>query len=248
MSRTRNDLPPPPADLLDGATLFLDFDGTLVDLAPRPDMVAVDPPLAALMRSLAARLDGRLAVISGRSAGDIATLFGTPGFAIAGSHGLEIVHADGRREIAERPSALDAIRAEMLAFADADPGLLVEDKPLGVALHYRGAPAFESEAHILARALADRHALRLQSGKMMVEVRSAAGDKGSALAALMREPDMASARPVFAGDDDTDEPAFAAAIETGGYGILVGEPRDTSATHRLPSVAAMRAWLEAAAA
>lgn len=247
MSRTRNDLPPPPADLLDGAALFLDFDGTLVDLAPRPDMVAVDSGLAALMRALTARLEGRLAIISGRAAGEIAALFGAPGFAIAGSHGMEILHADGRRAIAERPAALDAIQAEMRAFAAADAGLIVEAKPLGVALHYRGAPAFAPAAQALASRLAADHRLRLQPGKMMIEVRSAAGDKGQALATLMREPEMASARPVFAGDDDTDEPAFVAAIDSGGYGILVGEPRITSATHRLPDVAAMRAWLAGAA-
>lgn len=238
----------PPEELLRDAALFLDFDGTLVDLAPRPDMVRVDARLAVLMAALAAKLDGRLAIISGRSAGEIAALFGAPAFAIAGSHGMEIHHADGRRVVAERPSALDAARAEMTAFATRDAGLLIEDKPLGVAVHYRAAPAYAADAEALARTLADRHALRFQAGKMMAEVRSPVGDKGTALAALFREPAMASARPVFAGDDDTDEPAFAAARHAGGYGILVGQSRATSATHRLPDVAAMRDWLEAVAA
>jgi trehalose 6-phosphate phosphatase len=243
----RNDLAPP-ADLLTGAALFLDFDGTLVELAPRPDEVHVGARLARLMIALAAKLDGRIAIISGRPAAEIAALFGGATFAIAGSHGMELHHADGRRVVADRPPALDAVSAEFTAFAARDAGLLVETKPLGVALHYRGAPAHGPDADALARRLADAHALLLQPGKMMAEVRSPAGDKGRALEALCREPHMASARPLFVGDDETDEPAFAAAKRHGGYGILVGQARDTSATHRLPNVAATLDWLEAAAA
>ena len=246
VTRAVSDLPLPPHDLLDGAALFLDFDGTLVELAPRPDLVRVDARLAALLPALSARLDGRIAIISGRPAGEIATLFGSPTFAIAGSHGMELHHADGRRVVAERPTALDIVRAEFAAFAGRDPAIIVEDKPLGVALHYRAAPAHGPDADTLARTLADTHALRFQPGKMMAEVRSPGGDKGAALDALCREPHMASARPLFLGDDDTDEPAFAAARRHGGHGILVGHARDTSATHGLPSVAATLDWLEAA--
>lgn len=241
-------LPLPPLSLLDGAALFLDFDGTLVELAPRPDLVRVDARLAALLAALSAKLDGRIAIISGRPAGEIAALFGAPAFAIAGSHGMEIHHADGRRIVAERPRALEAVRAEFTAFAARDPALLIEDKPLGVALHYRAAPTHGPNADALARTLADTHALRFQPGKMMAEVRSPGGDKGAALDALCREPHMASARPLFLGDDDTDEPAFAAARRHGGHGILVGHARETSATHRLPDVAATLDWLETAAA
>lgn len=239
--------PSPPPELLDDAALFLDFDGTLVELAARPDLVRVDGRLAALMVALSAKLDGRLAVISGRPAGEIAALFGSPGFAIAGSHGMELHHADGRRQVAERPDALDRVGAEFVRFAELDAGLLVETKPLGVAIHYRNAPARGDTAVSLARSLAETHQLRFQPGKMMAEVRSAAGDKGAALEALCREPYMASARPVFVGDDDTDEPAFAAAKRLGGHGILVGNARETSATHRLPDVGATLDWLDAAA-
>ncbi|WP_375288579.1 trehalose-phosphatase [Sphingomonas sp.] len=246
MHHPRNDLLPPP-DLLDGAALFLDFDGTLVEIAPRPDMVSVDERLARLMARLSEKLEGRIAVISGRPVGDIAALFGAPGFAIAGSHGLEVRHADGRTAISERPPALDIVRAGLAEFAARDAALLIEDKPVGVALHYRRAPEYEAEANVLARALADRHGLRLQPGKMMVEVRSGAADKGSALTVLMREPLMASARPLFLGDDDTDEPAFVAAANLGGDGILIGPDRPTAATHRLPDVATTLDWLEHAA-
>lgn len=250
MLHPRNDLLPPP-DLIDGAALFLDFDGTLVEIAPRPDMVHVDERLAALMARLADRLDGRIAVISGRPAADIAALFGGPGlvpsFSIAGSHGLELRHADGRTAVADRPPALDAVRASLVAFAGRDAALLIEEKPVGVALHYRRAPEHGAEADALARSLAERHGLRFQPGKMMAEVRSGAADKGSALASLMREPLMASARPLFLGDDDTDEPAFVAAANLGGNGILIGPERPTAATHRLPDVATTLDWLEHAA-
>ena len=246
MLHPRNDLLPPP-DLLDGAALFLDFDGTLVEIAPRPDMVHVDQRLAGLMARLTEKLEGRIAVISGRPVGDIAALFGTPAFAIAGSHGLEVRHPDGRTDTAERPPSLDLVRASLAEFARRDPAMLIEDKPVGVALHYRRTPGYEAEANVLARALADRHGLRLQPGKMMVEVRSGAADKGSALTLLMREPALASARPLFLGDDDTDEPAFVAATNLGGHGILIGPERPTAATHRLPDVATTLDWLEHAA-
>jgi trehalose 6-phosphate phosphatase len=136
----------------------------------------------------------------------------------------------------------------MHELASQHPGLIVEDKPLGAALHYRQCPAAEAECVRLATELARHHALYLQPGKMMIEVRAAGGDKGTAIRTLMREPDMAGTRPVFMGDDHTDEPGFAAVAELGGAGILVGEPRETAARYRLEGVEAALAWLEAASA
>jgi trehalose 6-phosphate phosphatase len=100
----------------------------------------------------------------------------------------------------------------------------------------------------LASALSETHDLHLQPGKMMIEVRTGGGDKGTAIRALMREPDMVGRRPLFMGDDLTDEPGFVAAQELGGAGILVGEPRETAARYRLEGVEATLAWLEAASA
>ena len=242
------DLPRPPRDLLDGAALFLDFDGTLVELAATPDGVAVDDRLAGLVARLAERLDGRVAIISGRSVGAIEALFGTVPFAISGSHGLELVLPDGTRHMAERPTALDAIVAEMKDFAAARDGVLVETKPLGAALHYRGAPDARGDSDALATRLADASGLHLQTGKMMIEVRVPGADKGTALDRLMTLPPMAGHRPVFLGDDDTDEPAMIAAARAGGAGVLIGDPRETAAAWRLPDVAATRDWLEATVA
>src|SRR3954469_18058166 len=105
------DLPPPPLDLLRGAALFLDFDGTLGELAARPDAVAVDARLSMLMERLVTALDGQVAIISGRPVAAIEALFGAAPFAVSGSHGLEVRWPDGRHARAERPAALDRIVA-----------------------------------------------------------------------------------------------------------------------------------------
>ena len=198
----------PPVTLLRGAALFLDFDGTLVELAARPELVSVDERLASLLDRLRTKLDNRVAIISGRSVDGILAMFGPLPITIAGSHGLEVQTHDGMRSLPERPAALDRILNTMKDFAKTTPGLLVEEKPFGAALHYRGAPAMEPQAHALARTLADETALHLQTGKMMVELRVGGGDKGSALRRLMASPPMAGFTPVFLGDDDTDEPAW----------------------------------------
>lgn len=239
-------LPSPPPDLLQGASLFLDFDGTLVEIASRPDAVRVDARLHALMRRLHDRLGGRVAVISGRPAGQIQLLFGGLALPVAGSHGMEFRWPDGRVALADRPAALIDVLDAMDDLAARTPGVLVEDKPLGAALHYREAPAAEAACLALARDLAARHALRLQPGKMMIEVRATGGDKGAALHKLMAEPERAGTRPVFMGDDETDEPGFAAAAKLGGAGILVGRPRPSAALYGLDDVEATLAWLDRA--
>jgi trehalose 6-phosphate phosphatase len=91
--------------------------------------------------------------------------------------------------------------------------------------------------------MADRHGLELQSGKMVVEVREPGPDKGAALEAFMAHPPFHGARPIFVGDDLTDEAGFAAAVRLGGYGILVGQPRVSAATFRLADVSAVESWL-----
>lgn len=236
----------PPSTLLRDAALFLDFDGTLVELAARPELVSVDTRLAALVERLSHVLSGRVAILSGRPVDGILALFGALPLTIAGSHGLEVRWHDGRLSLPERPSALDDALDAMHDFARSAPGLLVEPKPLGAALHYRGAPEMQVAAHALARSIATDTGLHLQTGKMMVELRVGGADKGSALRRLMELPPMAGFRPVFLGDDDTDEPAMVAAEALGGAGILVGEPRPSAAVYRLPGVAATLAWLDAA--
>jgi trehalose 6-phosphate phosphatase len=237
---------PPPLAEIDRAALFLDFDGTLVGLAARPDDISVPSQLPALLERLAVRLGGRLALLTGRALADLDSHLACA-FAAAGSHGLELRPRAGAARPAPPPPGLAAARAALLAFAAADSRLLVEDKPASVALHYRLAPGREAEALALAEAVAARSGLAVLRGKMVVELRPAGADKGDALRALMREPPFAGARPVVVGDDLTDEDAFRAAASLGGFGILVGAPRATAAAWRLPDVASVHAWLEAAA-
>jgi trehalose 6-phosphate phosphatase len=234
---------PPPIDLLAGASLFLDFDGTLVELEDRPDLVVADPDLIALTHRLAAALDGRLAIVTGRASGHIAELFGKVPFAIGGSHGVEFRWPDGRTAAPDAPPALAEASEAFRRFAAAHDGVILETKPFGAGLHYRMAPHAERDARHLATELADAHGLHLQPGKMMVELRTAAGDKGVAIERLMAEPPFTGTRPVFLGDDVTDEDGFRAVAAMGGAGVLVGEARDSAAQYRLNDVAAVRAWL-----
>jgi trehalose 6-phosphate phosphatase len=239
-------LPTPPVTLLRAASLFLDFDGTLVEIADRPDAVRVDASLQALLRALHTCLHGRLVLISGRPAREVRQLTGFYAGTIVGSHGMEMTWADGRVHAAERPESLDSVLGAMRALAAQLPGVIVEDKPLGAALHFRRVPAAEPDCIALAADLAERHGLHLQHGKMMVEVRAPGGDKGLALAAVMAEPAYAATRPVFMGDDLTDEPGFATAAALDGTGVLVGARRPSAAVYALSDVAAVRRWLEAA--
>ena len=239
-------LPIPPVTLLRGASLFLDFDGTLVEIAERPDAVRVDASLQALIKALHMRLHGRLVLISGRPASEVRRLMGFYACTVVGSHGMEFKWADGRAHAVDRPRGLDAALGAMRALAARLPGVVVEDKPLGAALHFRQVPAAEPDCVALAQDLADEHGLHLQHGKMVAEVRPAGSDKGGALGIVMAEPSFAGTRPVCMGDDLTDEPAFVSAAALGGAGILVGSNRPSAAVYGLPDVATALAWLEAA--
>jgi trehalose 6-phosphate phosphatase len=244
------DAPPPfrPA----GAALFLDFDGTLVELAAAPDLIDVPAALPGLLARLSERLDGRLAILSGRSLADLdrhlGRHLGGSGIALSGSHGLELRLPDGRTLAPKAPDGLAAARAEVAGFAAGQEGLLVEEKPAGIALHYRQAPEQEAGVAAFLGALAERTGLILQRGKMVIELRAGGADKGDALRLLMAEPPFAGARPWFVGDDLTDEDAFAAAAALAGAGVLVGAPRETAARWRLPDVAAVALWLSEAGA
>jgi trehalose 6-phosphate phosphatase len=237
-------LPPPPPQIVEPTAIFLDFDGTLVDLAERPDSIRVPAGLPGLLERLARALSGRVAILTGRALGDLDRHVDAARLAVAGSHGLERRAAGGAAAAAAPPPGLAAARAALAAFAAADSRLLLEDKPAAVALHYRRAPAREAEALALAGRVAAATGLAVQRGKMVVELRPDGADKGDALRALMAEPPFAGARPVVVGDDLTDEHAFRAAAALGGYGVLVGAPRATAAAFGLADVAAVHAWLE----
>ncbi|MBB4615342.1 trehalose-phosphatase [Novosphingobium taihuense] len=230
--------------VLHEATLFLDLDGTLFELVDSPEDVRADHRTQALIGQLMRRMDGRVAVVSGRSLAQIDDMLGDAAGTlwISGSHGCE--HRwDGVIQSPSRPAALDDVAASFRDFAQDRPGVLVEQKSLGVALHYRLAPEAGASALTLAQELADLHDLYLQHGKSMVELRVGTANKGSAILAMMGHPRLAGTTPVFAGDDVTDEPGFKAVLELGGHAILVGEPRPTLATFGLRSPEKLREWL-----
>lgn len=246
---TRPTLPEPTAAMLRDASLLLDFDGTLVGLCDRPDAVVVDPPLTRLLERLVETLSGRVAIVTGRSLMQIEALLGPVAgdLALCGSHGAEL-RLGGITERPERPLALDEAATSFRAFAEDKPGMIVEIKTLGVALHYRTAPDHAADADALAGRLGHRLGLAVQHGKMMVELRSPGASKGTGIVRLMAQAPLDAGLPVFVGDDVTDEDGFEAVRDMGGHGILVGDPRPTAASHALANPEAVRRWLGEVAA
>ena len=239
--------PPRPLDPT-RAALFLDIDGTLAEFKRRPEEVGPTPRLTGLLRALRLRLHDRVAMISGRALADMDRITAGAVVAASGVHGLEHRDARGRLETSPPHRGLGRARAEFNALVQAHPALLLEDKGLGLVLHYRAAPELAEMANAAALRLVDETGLALQKGDMMAEVRTPGADKGDALKAFMAEPPFEGATPVYIGDDLTDEHAFTAARELGGFGVLVGPERPTAAQHRLDDVEAVLAWLEALAA
>ncbi|KQR83269.1 trehalose-phosphatase [Sphingomonas sp. Leaf343] len=241
------DLPPPPIPDPARTSLFLDFDGTLVNLAPTPDGVVVSPELGSLLKRLGQTMPGRVAIVSGRSIAQLDAMLGEhlTGIAVAGSHGTERRTPDEGHVLPDRTAPLECAVEELRAYAGAND-LLFEDKSLGVTLHYRNDPSREAAAIAMAEEVAARHGLHAGHGKMMVEVRLS-GDKGNALRTLLDSAAMTGTEPWFLGDDVTDEDGFAAAQALGGAGILVDPPRTTKARYRLDDVAAVHRWLAAVA-
>lgn len=240
-------LPPPPDLHVDEIAVFLDFDGTVVEIEREPDAVHVPRRLRETLEDLQKASGGALALVSGRSLDQLDRLFSPITLNAAGLHGLE------RRNLATQvvrakpdPAVFDRARQRLQEFADASPGVLLEDKGITLALHYRNAPDQEAAATTLARKIAaeSNDRLTVLDGKMVVELRPPGLDKGEAIATFMREPPFAGRRPVFAGDDVTDEAGFATINDLGGISIRIGrDDRTTAARFALDDVTAMQAWL-----
>jgi trehalose 6-phosphate phosphatase len=227
--------------------IFLDLDGVLAPLAPRPGDVGPDPARRAVLSRLIAATGRRVAVVSGRALPDIDRILEGVVTAVGAVHGLVRRRADGTvLSPAPAPGLEEAVGALSL-FADGRRGLLVELKSVAVALHFRGAPDLSEACHALADRLAARLNLQIQQGDHVVELRGSGPDKGAALRSFMAEPPFHGHSPLFMGDDLTDEAGFRAAQDLGGQAIIVGARRPTVATHALPDVAAALAWLADAA-
>ncbi|WP_284125113.1 trehalose-phosphatase [Parerythrobacter aestuarii] len=233
--------PPPPLAELERAALFLDFDGTLVEIAEGPDAINVGEGLGARLEALAGRLGGRLALVSGRSIDNLTQFLGQLSLHLAGSHGGHVQSHDGE-ELQEAEPLPPAIGESLGQFAQAH-GLLYERKSHGAALHYRGKPDLEGEAHRFAGELAEEHGLATKSGKCVIELVRPGADKGGAVRLLMERNPFAGTTPIFIGDDVTDEDGFAACHALGGFGILVGDRPETAARYQLSTVKDVHAWL-----
>jgi trehalose 6-phosphate phosphatase len=237
---------PPPAH--PDWAYFLDVDGTLLDIAETPGAVRIDAPLLDLIARLHRASNGAVALVSGRALSDLEHRLGMLRLPMAGQHGLERRDAAGRLWMhAPPPEAKAAIKKAIAPLVERHPGLLVEDKGLTLALHYRRAPALAAYVHrLMARLVAGAGgALEVQKGKRVVEVKPAGIDKGSAIGEYLAEPPFQGRRPVFIGDDANDEHGFAEINRVDGVSIKVG-PGRTCGRYRLAGVTAVRDWLAGA--
>jgi len=221
--------------------LFLDVDGTLVPIAANPAAVRPDPALPALLEGAAKRLAGALAIVSGREIDSIDQLTGGAVHYLAGSHGAEFRLGADQPVLRPEPQPnLAGLVAEASRLAEAWPEVLIEPKRAGIAVHYRQAPELGPTLRGMLESLLARDArgdLSLLQGDHVLEIRSPAHNKGEAVRRLMAEAPFRGRRPVLIGDDVTDEEGFAAAIDLGGWAIIVGERRPTLAQRKLASSA-----------
>ncbi len=228
--------------------LFLDVDGTLLEIAATPHAVIVPDPLKLALDALSSRLHGALALVSGRSVETLDALFAPYRFSAAGIHGCELRPAGSAIEYpAVDATQLAAARDALNAWTQQHPGTLLEDKRHALALHYRLRPELETAAldailPVLAT-LGDTY--ELQRGKSVYEIRPMAYTKGSAIRSFMRAAPFAGRTPMFIGDDITDESGFAVVNDLGGVSVCVGEKEPTAARYRFADVDTVTRWLSA---
>ncbi|MDY0884195.1 trehalose-phosphatase [Dongia soli] len=235
--KTVNFPPEPSADL----ALFLDFDGTLIEIAEAPDLVRVPPELPSLLRRVQTVLDGAIAIVTGRGLINVQALLGPVDLTIAAEHGAAIRYAGQSatpQSTSHEPAWPVAWKPQLAKFAQARPGVEIEPKSGGVSIHYRRAPSEADAARDLAASLAEESggAFVVLPAKMAYELRRPQVDKGVAVRQLMETPPFKGRKPVFIGDDVTDEDGFRAAEALGGYALQVDR-------HFKGQPACVRAWL-----
>jgi len=239
-------IPLPSADLRDIAVL-LDIDGTILDIAPTPGAVIVPASLRQTLTRLSRETGGALALVSGRPLGDIDHLFAPLRLPAIGGHGAEIRPSPHDGPETEHAHALDGgLRDRLAELAVGAPGVLVEDKGYSLAVHYRLAPEQEGRVKRAVAAIrADwpQEAIEVLPGKSVVEIKPARFHKGAAIRELMRHKPFAGRRPIFVGDDTTDESAFAVMPEFNGMGFSVGREVPGTA-HCFAGPSDVRRWLE----
>jgi trehalose 6-phosphate phosphatase len=237
---------PAPVDLT-AVALLLDVDGTILDFAPTPREVFVSALLRGTLKRLQDRTNGALALVSGRPVKELDLLFAPLQLAAAGGHGAEIrptasgpIHHKGATPLSKE------LKRRLAMIAAAGPGIVLEDKEYSLAIHYRLAP--EKEEIVRAAVLAACEELapfsaEVLPGKFVFEIKSSGFDKGTAVRWLMKRKPFAGRRPIFIGDDTTDEAALAVMPELNGVGISVGR-RIEGVAHCFDTPHDVRQWLE----
>jgi trehalose 6-phosphate phosphatase len=242
MDDERRQLPDPQPNW----ALFLDIDGTLLDIAARPDAVFVPDGVVSLLAALNRSLDGAVALVSGRAIERIDAFFAPLILSAAGQHGAEIRIGNGAIKTFETPNGGAAeLLPSIQAFASTRPGILVEYKGMTIAIHYRAAPQYGAELEkFLDEATAGQRAkLEIMRGHLVFDIKPRGVGKGTAVDRFMRTPSFAGRIPVFLGDDRTDEDGFAAANRLGGFGVKVGGQGPTAAAWRMENPEEVRSWL-----
>ena len=228
--------------------LFLDIDGTIAEIMPRPGDVIPEARRSQLIRSVHAATGGRLAILSGRTLEDVDRILEGIVPSVAAIHGLVQRMPDGTVHKTETSPLISEVAQRVREFAEAHNGVTVEQKGSSFALHYRLAPDQETNVRAFTGHIAEALGLGVQNGSMVSEIRTPGPHKGTALKRFLKAEPFAGFTPVMVGDDLTDEDAFVAADEMGGYGILVGSERPSRAWFRIPSVRDVMGWLEQNAA
>ena len=228
----------------DRLALFLDFDGTLVAIANRPDDVRLDPETREALAALSGLLAGALAIVTGRDIPAVDRFLAPLRLSIAGVHGLVRRDAQGHTYAPTVDSGLPAaIERAVFPFLAKHPDLLVERKYGALALHYRAHPELEQASiEAMENVVGELPEAEIKRGKMVVEVKAIGGNKGAAIADFLNEKPFAGRRAVFAGDDVTDEDAFVLVNSRDGISIKVG-PGVTHATYRAAGTVEFLTWL-----
>ena len=240
-----------PATQDEHSCLFLDVDGTLIDIAERPEAVVVPNPLVRALDAASKRLDGAIALISGRTVANLDELFRPLRLSASGVHGAEVrVEPNGPVSFEPDDVLPDHLTRAIREAASIYPGTLVEDKRFSVAVHYRQSPEAGEPLQATLEGLLAREQdplLQILPGHMVFEIKRATFDKGLAVRRFMTQPPFAGRVPLFLGDDVTDRPGFAAVIERGGQAYSVGRTLPGT-TGFFPDPAAVRSWLAGFAA
>ncbi len=234
-SRTAGPAAREPALRLDQSAILLDIDGTLLDLAPTPREVWVPPDLSTTLNRLLARTSGALALVSGRSLNDIDLIFAPEQFPAVGGHGAEMrISADSEAVATHAPPMDKELKRRLAAIAKLSPGILLEDKGYSLALHYRLAPHAEKAIYAavsLIRADLPNAPIEVLPGKCVCEIKHSGFNKATGVLELMTHEPFRGRRPIFIGDDVTDEAVFGIMPDLGGLAFSVGRRAKGVADH-----------------